>query len=119
MIKKWLFVAGAGVGYVLGTRAGRERYERMRAQAREFLDKPKVKEATETVQAEATRLYDEGKAKVKEKVRQLNERTSTSDSEPEYSASTVTPSMPATPATTVTPSATSFGSRDDRPPSAN
>jgi hypothetical protein len=110
MIKKWLFVAGAGVGYILGTRAGREQYERMRSQAREFLDQPKVKEATGTVQAEATRLYDEGRAKVKEKVRQLNDRTSTSDPNPAYPVTTP-----------VTPSTTSFagGSHDDLPPSAN
>lgn len=30
---KILFIAGLGVGYVLGTRAGRERYEQIKAAA--------------------------------------------------------------------------------------
>jgi hypothetical protein len=69
-----MFVVGAGVGYVLGTRAGREKYNAMTAQAREFLGKPQVKEATDAVQAEAGRLYREGKDAVRGKVRQLHMR---------------------------------------------
>jgi len=34
MSRALFFVAGAGVGYVLGTRAGREQYERIKAQAK-------------------------------------------------------------------------------------
>jgi hypothetical protein len=75
MVKKWVFVAGAGIGYVLGTRAGREKYNAMAARAREILDKPTVKEASGAVQAEATRLYGEGKNLVRDKVRELRERS--------------------------------------------
>lgn len=32
-------LAGAGIGYVLGTRAGRERYEQMRRAARRLWDR--------------------------------------------------------------------------------
>ena len=39
-----LFVVGLGVGYVLGTRAGRERYEQMKSQARSVWKSPKVQE---------------------------------------------------------------------------
>jgi len=74
MIKKWLFVAGAGIGYVLGSRAGREKYDRLAAQARQILDNPKVKEATDAVQIEATRLYDEGKQVVRERMRKVGHR---------------------------------------------
>jgi hypothetical protein len=68
MIKKWIFVAGAGVGYVLGTRAGRQKYEAMVAKAREVLDRPDVQEVTQVVRAEANRLYDEGRQRVRDKV---------------------------------------------------
>lgn len=36
------FAAGLATGYVLGTRAGREKYERIIAGAREFPDRPTV-----------------------------------------------------------------------------
>jgi hypothetical protein len=75
MAKTWVFVAGAGIGYVLGTRAGREKYNAMRAQAREFLDKPTVRETTDTVQAEAARLYEEGRHLLRDRLRQLRLRT--------------------------------------------
>lgn len=42
------FVAGLAVGYVLGTRAGRERYERLRQAAQRFADNPAVRNATES-----------------------------------------------------------------------
>jgi hypothetical protein len=68
MIKKWIFVAGAGVGYVLGTRAGRQKYDAMVTKAREVLDRPDVQEVTQVVRAEANRLYDEGRQLVRDKV---------------------------------------------------
>jgi hypothetical protein len=67
-MKKWIFALGAGVGYVLGTRAGREKYERMKLQARQVMENPKVKEATD----EAARLVEEGRVAVRDKVRKLN-----------------------------------------------
>ncbi len=41
---KLLFALGAGLGYVLGARAGRERYEAMRAQADNLWHDPRVQE---------------------------------------------------------------------------
>jgi len=70
MIKKWIFAAGAGLGYVLGTRAGREKYEKMRAQARHIMENPKVRETTD----EAARLVEEGRLAVRDKMRKLNHR---------------------------------------------
>jgi hypothetical protein len=70
MIKKWIFAAGAGLGYVLGTRAGREKYDKMRAQARNIMENPKVKETTD----EAARLVEEGRLAVRDKMRKLNHR---------------------------------------------
>ncbi len=39
---KILFAAGLAVGYVLGTRAGRERYEQMKRAANGFWNDPRV-----------------------------------------------------------------------------
>jgi hypothetical protein len=68
---KLLFITGAGVGYVLGTRAGREKFDRMVAQARKFWESPTVQEAAGVVQAQANKLYDDGKQAVTEQVHKL------------------------------------------------
>ena len=46
---KILFVVGLGVGYVLGARAGRERYEQIRQAAEDVWNQPKVQEGVGTV----------------------------------------------------------------------
>ncbi len=74
MLKKWIFAAGAGVGYVLGTRAGRQKYDAMVGKAREVMRRPEVKEATDAIQAEANRLYDEGRQLVRDRARDLRAR---------------------------------------------
>jgi hypothetical protein len=65
---KLMFLGGLAVGYVLGTREGRERYEQLIRSARKILDHPTVQEARGVVQAEATRLYSEGKEVVTDKL---------------------------------------------------
>ncbi|MCV2393832.1 hypothetical protein OEB99_05885 [Actinotalea sp. M2MS4P-6] len=45
MRAKAAFVLGGVVGYVLGTRAGREQFERISDQARRVWEDPKVQEA--------------------------------------------------------------------------
>ncbi|WP_369778802.1 YtxH domain-containing protein [Streptomyces sp. R33] len=45
---KVTFVVGLALGYVLGTRAGRERYEQMKKSAREIAQNPAVRNAAET-----------------------------------------------------------------------
>ncbi|SIO05038.1 hypothetical protein SAMN05443544_2452 [Agromyces cerinus subsp. cerinus] len=46
---KILFVVGLGVGYVLGTRAGRERYEQIRKAAEGVWNTPVVQQGVDTV----------------------------------------------------------------------
>ncbi len=45
---KVTFVVGLALGYVLGTRAGRERYEQLRKSARQIAQNPAVRNAAET-----------------------------------------------------------------------
>lgn len=42
------FVAGLALGYVLGTRAGRERYEQLKKSARRIAQNPAVRNTAET-----------------------------------------------------------------------
>ena len=65
---KLMFLGGMAVGYVLGTREGRERYEQLVRNARKVMDHPTVQEARGVVQAEASRLYAGGKEAVSEKL---------------------------------------------------
>lgn len=47
---KILFVAGLGLGYVLGTRAGREKYEELRTAALKVWNDPRVQKQVDSVE---------------------------------------------------------------------
>ena len=47
---KILFVAGLGLGYVLGTRAGREKYEELRSAALKVWNDPRVQKQVDAAQ---------------------------------------------------------------------
>ncbi|MER7332208.1 MULTISPECIES: hypothetical protein [unclassified Micromonospora] len=61
---KIMFLGGLAAGFVLGARAGREKYEELMVRGRKVLDHPTVQEAAGVAQAQATRLYSEGKDKL-------------------------------------------------------
>jgi hypothetical protein len=46
-MKKLLILVAGGIGYVLGTKAGRERYEQMRSTFNKVKDDPRVQEKTQ------------------------------------------------------------------------
>jgi hypothetical protein len=73
---------GAAAGFVLGARAGREKYEELVLNARKVWDHPTVQEAAGVVQAQANRLYHEGKDTVSDKLSnsKLGDKLGTSDS---------------------------------------
>lgn len=50
------FLLGVAVGYVLGARAGRERYEQIRRLARQITQNPTVQEAAGVIRAQAEEL---------------------------------------------------------------
>jgi hypothetical protein len=47
---KLIFVVGAAVGYVVGTRRGRRGYEQLKSQATDLWNNPKVKQTVSDVQ---------------------------------------------------------------------
>ena len=50
------FLAGLAVGYVVGARAGRERYEQMVKLSRKVIEHPAVQQTTRTAGAKVTEL---------------------------------------------------------------
>jgi hypothetical protein len=50
---KFVFITGLAIGFVLGARAGRERYEQMRKLARKAAESPATQQAVASVQAQA------------------------------------------------------------------
>ena len=61
---KLMFLTGLAAGFVLGSRAGREKYEEIRANAQKVWQHPTVQEAAGVAQAQANKLYTEGKDKL-------------------------------------------------------
>ena len=63
---KLMFITGLAAGFVLGSRAGREKYEEITANAKKVWEHPTVQEAAGVAQAQANKLYTEGKDKINE-----------------------------------------------------
>jgi len=61
---KLMFLSGLAAGFVLGSRAGREKYEEITANAKKVWEHPTVQEAAGVAQAQANKLYTEGKDKI-------------------------------------------------------
>jgi hypothetical protein len=65
---RFSFLAGLATGYVLGTRAGRERYEQIMRAARTLAENPTVQQAAGAVQAQATGLASQAGSKITDRV---------------------------------------------------
>lgn len=64
------FAAGLATGFVLGARAGRERYEQMKRLARRAADNPALQQAAGAAAAQATGLAKTATSKVVGKVQE-------------------------------------------------
>ncbi|MEV5975826.1 YtxH domain-containing protein [Streptomyces sp. NPDC052114] len=62
------FVAGLALGYVLGTRAGRERYEQLKKSAREIAQNPAVRNTVESATQQGREVAGKAFHSVSEKV---------------------------------------------------
>lgn len=67
MKKRLILLAGLGAGFVLGTRAGRQSYEKLKGQVTQWWEDPRVQEsvqkATDTVKEQAPIFADKVRAK--------------------------------------------------------
>ena len=68
MFRKLTLAAAAGAGYVMGAKAGKERYTQIEAKFREIAGMPAVQNATATVKDTASSVADQAKSTVTEKV---------------------------------------------------
>jgi hypothetical protein len=75
---KLMFITGLAAGFVLGSRAGREKYEEIRVNAKKVWEHPSVQEAAGVAQAQANKLYSESKDKLQSS--KLGEKLSTTTS---------------------------------------
>ncbi|MGW3665888.1 YtxH domain-containing protein [Streptomyces sp. NPDC005141] len=93
------FVAGLALGYVLGTRAGRERYEQLKKSARQVSQNPAVRNTAETAAQQgreiagkalhtvSEKVGDRVPASVTDRVRSLRERNASSTGEDDWGTS--------------------------------
>lgn len=68
MRNKLTFIAGAAIGYVLGARAGRQRYEQISDLGARVAATPPVQKAKEAATEQVANLADTAKRAVSEKV---------------------------------------------------
>jgi hypothetical protein len=68
MRSKATFLAGFAVGYVLGSRAGRARYEQIRQASRSFMANPTVQSTASTLQHQAEDALGTAKDKATSKI---------------------------------------------------
>ena len=67
------FFAGLAVGFVIGARAGRERYEQMKKAATQVAQSPPVQKATQAAGEKATQLTKVAKDQAASRVPKLTE----------------------------------------------
>ena len=71
---RFTFLAGLAVGFVIGARAGRERYEQLKKLASKAKDSPAMQQAAGAAQAQAANLARAAKDKAAQRVPQLTEK---------------------------------------------
>ena len=77
---KATFLVGLAVGFVVGARAGRERYEQMKKAATQVAQSPPVQKATQAAGAKATELTKAAKDQAASRVPKLTETAKSSAS---------------------------------------
>ncbi|MGW0424956.1 YtxH domain-containing protein [Streptomyces sp. NPDC003015] len=97
---KLTFVVGLTLGYVLGTRAGRERYEKLKKSARQVAQNPAVRNTAETAaqqgrqfagkayHAVSDKVGDRVPESVTQRVRSLRDRNPNGTAQDDWGTST-------------------------------
>lgn len=79
MIRKLTLAAGFGAGYVLGAKAGVERYNQIEAKFRELAGMPAVQDLTSNLSDTASQLGDKAKTAVNDTVSAVGDKVSGKD----------------------------------------
>ena len=102
-MSKIITLAAAATGYVLGARAGRQRYEQISAQAQKLWQDPRVQKAAADARQTAAEKAPVVKEKVADAASKASERVTGSSSGSSSGSSTGTSTTPST-GTGTTPS---------------
>jgi hypothetical protein len=109
MLRKLSALVGFGAGYVLGTRAGREQYEKIMQMLQGVKENPRVQETTSMLSQQATELADTASSTVQDKVSTATDKAKSAVSSSDSVDLTAGPMAGAAPSgsapTTVTPGA--------------
>lgn len=102
---KLAFVLGAGVGYVLGTRAGRTQFEKIKGWASDAWHDPRVQSTVDDLESTATRFAkDQGGALKDKAVDAVKSAVSrSSDDDAPAAGTSGTPGTPVNPGVPETP----------------
>jgi hypothetical protein len=73
MYGKLMFGAGLGLGYVLGTRAGRESFDKISGKAKQIQESKTVHDATDRFKEQAGRLYEGGKQMMSDQTQKMQQ----------------------------------------------
>jgi hypothetical protein len=101
-----MFISGLAAGFVLGSRAGREKYEEIAANARKVWEHPTVQEAAGVATQQANKLYSEGKDKLGQS--KLGEKLSTSSTSGDDTLTSPTDSLAGSNSSTGSTSSTTY-----------
>ncbi|TDC83319.1 YtxH domain-containing protein [Actinomadura sp. 7K507] len=86
MKTRMMFMAGAAIGYVLGTKAGRERYEQLKRMSQQVSENPNVQETAGRLRAKGEEVAGAARGKaghLKERVpEQVPGRHKATDEQP-------------------------------------
>jgi hypothetical protein len=74
VIRKLTLAAGFGAGYVLGAKAGTERYDQIVGKFRELAGRPAVQDVTSNLADTASQIGDKAKATVNETIAAAGEK---------------------------------------------
>ncbi|GAA3140832.1 MULTISPECIES: YtxH domain-containing protein [Nonomuraea] len=77
------FAVGLAVGYVLGSRAGRERYEQIKQTAQRVADNPRVQEVAGIVGAQASKVAGKARTRVGDTLQQRIPFLGSHDNQPD------------------------------------
>lgn len=86
-MKKLTIAAGFAAGYLLGARAGRQRYEQLVTTARSVVSNPKVQQTGDTITHQASDLMTKAKDKVSDKVNARRQGDDENENDPYASTS--------------------------------
>jgi hypothetical protein len=70
---KAVFAVGFAAGYVLGARAGRQRYEQIKKMSKSFAASPAVQHTAESMQAQAAQLTAQARRMMQEKAGSMSQ----------------------------------------------